>query len=238
MLRRYWSDRLGVNRDAFDRSGVTVGSGSRHGIELFERGDALVVGAPELLVPALRRYTDDLASIDVTDPDAVRGAFTDLGFGPIGDVLGPAFYGYADRETFAPVESDARVLTADDESAYRHFRGAVPDEEWKQGGPAFEPGEMIGLFADAGDDNELVAAAAYDVWDDLLAHLAVVASPERRNQGYGRAVVSRATERALAEGLIPQYRTADAWPWSVALAEGLGFCQFGTSVLVSIGESP
>jgi GNAT superfamily N-acetyltransferase len=97
---------------------------------------------------------------------------------------------------------------------------------------------MIGLFADAGDDHELVAAAAYDVWDDLLAHLAVVASPERRNQGYGRAVVSRATERALAEGLIPQYRTADAWPWSVALAEGLGFCQFGTSVLVSIGESP
>jgi hypothetical protein len=91
-LQRYWSDRLGVGLGAFDRSGATVGPGSECGIELLERDDALVVGAPESLVPTLRRRTGDLASVDLTDPDAVRGAFTDLGFGPIGDVLGPAFY--------------------------------------------------------------------------------------------------------------------------------------------------
>ena len=53
--------------------------------------------------------------------------------------------------------------------------------------------------------------------------------PDHRSSGHGRAVVSLVTERALEVGLVPQYRTADTWPWSVALAEGLGYERFATS---------
>jgi GNAT superfamily N-acetyltransferase len=228
ILCRYWANRLGVDRAAFDSSGVTVGSGSAEGVEIFERDDALAIGAPELFVELLRDRTDDFASINVTDSEAIREILTDLG--TIEAVLGPAFYGYVDRETFTPIESSARTLTAADSSAYERFRAIVPDAEWEQGGSGFEPGETVGLFV--GED--LVAVAAYDLWDDLLAHLAVVTHPEYRGEGYGRAVVSRATDRALAEGYLPQYRTLDAWPWSVALARELGFERFATSMLVLV----
>jgi GNAT superfamily N-acetyltransferase len=201
-------------------------------LELLERDNALAVGAPEPLVQPLRRRVGVLASIAVSDSDALRSVLADLV--PVEAVLGPAFYGYADRETFVPVESDARVLTAEDEPAYERFRASVPDTEWNQGGLEFEPSETVGLFV--GED--LVAVAAYDLWDDVLAHLGVITHPNYRGEGYGRAVVSRATDYALADGYLPQYRTLDAWPWSVALARGLGFKRFATSMLISfdVGE--
>jgi GNAT superfamily N-acetyltransferase len=139
-------------------------------------------------------------------------------------VLGPAFYGYVDPTTFDPVDDEARVLETDDESAFETLRAAVPDEEWANGGPEFRPGETVGRFVD-----DLVAVAGYDVWDGLIAHVAVVTHPDHRSSGNGRAAVSLLTDRALDAGLLPQYRTSDAWPWSVALAEGLGYERFATS---------
>ena len=71
--------------------------------------------------------------------------------------------------------------------------------------------------------------AGYDIWDGLIAHVAVVTHPDHRSSGNGRAAASLLTDRALDAGLLPQYRTSDAWPWSVALAEGLGYERFATS---------
>jgi GNAT superfamily N-acetyltransferase len=195
---------------------------------MFERDDTLAIGAPQSLIESLRGRADDLASIDATDPVAIREILHDLG--SIEAVLGPAFYGYVDRETFTPIESSARTLIAADSSAYNRFRTTVPDAEWERGGSGFEPGQTLGLFV----GETLVAVAAYEVWNDLLAHLAVVTHPDHRGEGYGRAVVSRATDRALTEGYLPQYRTLNAWPWSVALAEELGFERFATSMLVLV----
>jgi hypothetical protein len=180
---------------------------------MFERDDTLAIGAPQSLIESLRGRADDLASIDATDPVAIREILHDLG--SIEAVLGPAFYGYVDRETFTPIESSARTLIAADSSAYNRFRTTVPDAEWERGGSGLEPGQTLGLFV----GETLVAVAAYEVWNDLLAHL---------------AVVSRATDRALTEGYLPQYRTLNAWPWSVALAEELGFERFATSILVLV----
>lgn len=224
-LRQYWADRLGVTPDAFAEEGVTIGRADEEGLSLFFRDDAVVVGAPNALTRAVERRSDALGTLDPATGDAVREWFG--GFDAVERVLGPAFWGYTDREAFDPAESDARVLTDGDESAFEEFRAAVPDDEWDQGGPEFVPGKTVGLFV-VGD---LVAASGYDEWDETLAHLAVVTHPDHRGDGHGRAVVSRATENALSEGLIPQYRTLDAWPWSVALARDLGFDRFATGYL-------
>ncbi|WP_227354770.1 GNAT family N-acetyltransferase [Haladaptatus salinisoli] len=228
-LASYWTNRLGVENGAFDESGVAVGAADEGGVQLFRSGESLVVGAPESLVEPLRRHADGLEPLDIGDEDALRERFET--FGTVTRALGPAFYGYADGESFAPVSSDARVLTSADESAYDRFRAAIPDEEWEQGAPRFSPGETVGLFV----DDDLVATAGYEGWDDFIAHIGVVTHPDHRNEGNGRAVVSRTTERALAEGLLPQYRTADEWPWSVALARELGFERFATAALVRLG---
>jgi len=225
-LRRYWADRLGVTAAAFEEAGTSVGQADEPGIQLFVPDDAVVVGAPDGLVESVQRRTDALAGAD--DQDTLRSWLD--GFDAVGTVLGPTFYGYTDRETFTGDEgraSRARILEAGDEAVFHRLREAVPDEEWDQGGTEFGPGETVGRFV----DGELVAVAGFAVWDGLLAHLAVVTHPDHRGEGHGRTVVARATERALAEGLVPQYRTSDAWPWSVALAQNLGFERFATGYL-------
>lgn len=224
-LRRYWADRLGVPHNAFEKSEGTVGSAEEGGIQLFCHGDALVVGVPDALLDAAEDRSETIMSLDTESEDAVHGWLTR--FDGIEQVFGPTFYGYADRETFTPVESDARVLTAADTAAYQAFRRSIPDTEWERGGTQFTPGETVGLFVDGG----LVAVAGFDVWEGLLAHLAVVTRPNHRGNGYGQLVVSQATERAFADGFLPQYRTSDAWPWSVALAQNLGFHRFTTAYL-------
>ncbi len=226
-LRDYWSHRLGVEKTAFDSSGVSVGVAEEGGVQLFRSGDSLVVGAPESLADELRQRATALKSLDCTNSQSVRTWFAQ--FGTVAAVLGPTFYGYTDDESFDPLPSDARLLTVGDEPAYDRFRATIPEEEWSNGGTPFTPGETVGLFQ--GDD--LVALSGYEVWDDFIAHVAVVAHPDdHRGDGNGRAVVSRMTEHALTAGLVPQYRTVDAWPWSVALAEGLGFERFATAMLV------
>lgn len=227
-LAAYWTERLGVPADAFETDGVVVGAvGHDDGVQVFARNDAVVVGAPSSLVADCRAHIDELASVAVDEPSTLD-RWVAAHVAPVETVLGPAFYGYTDAEHFEPVESTARVLTAEDETAYERFQAAVPADEWDAGGPAFEPGETVGIEA----EGRLVAAAGYEVWDERIAHVGVVTHPEYRSRGFGRAVVSRATERALAAGLWPQYRTLEAWPWSVALAEGLGFERFATGSLV------
>jgi GNAT superfamily N-acetyltransferase len=224
-LREYWAGRLGVAPDAFNSEGVTVGTTDEDGLTVFWCGDAVVVGAPEQLRHTAERQTDLLSAIDSTDGDEIRDWYG--AFERVETVLGPAFWGYTDEGAFEPVVSSARVLGRADESAYASLREAVPASAWDNGGPAFVPGETVGLFV----DDDLVAASGYDVWDDMLAHLAVVTHPDERGEGYGQAVVSRATELAVSEGLVPQYRTLAAWPWSVALAESLGFERFATGAV-------
>jgi GNAT superfamily N-acetyltransferase len=219
-LDRYWTDRLGLPADAFESSETSVGRADEGGVQVFRRGDTLVVATPPALHEAVTDRLDALA-------DDVGGWLT--AFAAVDGTLGPTFYGYVDRETFTPVDSEARLLTEGDDPAFRALRRAVPDDEWDAGGPAVTPGETVGLFA----ADDLVAVSGRTVWDDLLAHLSVVVHPDHRGAGHGRAVVSLATERALAAGFLPQYRTADAWPWSVALAERLGYERFATAWLAT-----
>jgi GNAT superfamily N-acetyltransferase len=202
---------------------VTVGSAEEGGIQLFYCDDAVVVGAPHALLDSVEDRANALASRTTDSANKAPEWLTH--FDGIEQVLGPTFYGYTDRETFTPIESDASVLTSADSSSVQTFQRDIPDDEWEQGDVQFTPDKTIGLFV----DEELVAISGYDIWEGLLAHLAVVTHPDHRSQGYGQAVVSRATEQALADGLLPQYRTSDAWPWSVTLAQNLGFHRFTTA---------
>ena len=234
-LCAYWAERLGVTADAFDRPGVAVGPANEGGIQLFAGDEWWVVGAPASLVGTVESRADALVSNErgigsADTTDAVRSWLES--FDAVERVIGPAFYGYTDATAFRPIESSARPLGTDDESAYDAFRRAVPDEEWDRGGTPLVPGDTVGHFV----DEELVALAGYSVWDDLLAHVAVVVHPDHRGDGHGTRVVSRITELALERGLLAQYRTADAWPWSVGLAERLGFERFATASLGIVAE--
>jgi len=85
--------------------------------------------------------------------------------------IGPAFVGYSDLKHFRPsFSSSTRRLTAQDEKAVDLLRAACAVEEWEHGGSEFRPSVMAGAFSGP----ELAALASYQLWDQQIAHIAVV----------------------------------------------------------------
>ncbi|SEO98331.1 hypothetical protein SAMN04487948_109143 [Halogranum amylolyticum] len=229
IVDEYWSDALDCSRETLRSDGVAVvasDANDTNDVEIVARGGSAVVAVAPDRSTVVREALAGLDAVDVVEPGVLveRLAAVDVA---VDDVLGPAFLGYVDDSTLSPVERPARVLTEGDDRAYDEFRAAC-DDEWSAGGSSFVPGRSVGRFV----GSELVALAGYEVWDDTLAHIAVVTHPEHRDEGHAQAVVSEVARAALDAGLVPQYRTLDAWPWSVAVATNLGFERWGTSVLV------
>jgi GNAT superfamily N-acetyltransferase len=88
------------------------------------------------------------------------------------------------------------------------------------------------------EDGVITAAAGYLAWPHGVAHLLVLTAGEHRNRGLGRVVASAATERALTDGLFPQWRAQPEASRRIAAA--LGFRRYGhqRSYLLVTGGGP
>lgn len=104
--------------------------------------------------------------------------------------------------------------------------------EWDHGGSSIDC-PSSGVFA----GGRLVAVASYQVWGDVIAHLSIVTHPGYRSRGFGRSAVAHLAERAIAAGLLPQYRTLESNGASVRVAEALGFCRYATSMAVRLNSN-
>lgn len=139
---------------------------------------------------------------------------------------------YVDAGSFAPVESDARLLDEADSAAFEALRERLPATEWAQASPTFRPGRTAGLFR----DGELVAAATLGA--EPLPDVGVVVGPAFRDEGIGRAVVSRVLEAAFEQerGLVARYRTPETASASTALAAALGFERWASETVVVLAD--
>lgn len=86
------------------------------------------------------------------------------------------------------------------------------------------------------DDAAAWATGAYDIWEGLVADLAVLVRPEFRQSGFGKFVTGVSAEDALAEGLVPQFRVSMGNTAAMILAESLGFVLSGSVTSVYLGE--
>jgi ribosomal protein S18 acetylase RimI-like enzyme len=145
--------------------------------------------------------------------------------GPVSaGVVGPALIGYA-----AAVSRPARAIEPGDAAALHALQASCAAAEWEHGGGSIDR-PSSGVFA-AG---RLVAVASYEVWGGVIAHLSIVTHPGYRNRAFGRSAVAHLAERAIAAGLLPQYRTLESNGASVRVAEALGFCRYATSMAVRL----
>lgn len=81
---------------------------------------------------------------------------------------------------------------------------------------------------------EVLAAAGREEWQQILGHIGVLTVPERRQLGVGRFIAAVATQEALLDGLVPQWRAAAETPGSLRMAISLGYTRAGhqTTVLL------
>ena len=121
----------------------------------------------------------------------------------VAEVRGPARLAYVDETTFRPPARGPRIDHVDgDGTEARRFLASVPVADAEEAGIA----SCTSPWFCIADGDDLVAAAGYRVWSGELAHLSVLVAPEARGRGRGRAVAGAATEHALANGLLGQWR--------------------------------
>lgn len=147
-------------------------------------------------------------------------------------ITGPAWVGVADRSSFKPAKSAARLLTAADEAAMRDLAEGCGETAWKQSKIAVDRQTNFGLFVGP----KLVAASGYLNMGGLLAYIGVITHPDHRGKGHAKAVATAAMTHALEHNLIPMWRTLDAHEAAVQLAGVLGFQKYAATLDVQLTE--
>ena len=198
------------------------------GIWILAVGPWPLVSLPSTAIPLLW----ERAQVWSRETIATSGALVE-GLRPIrpNQIVGPAFIGYATRESLMKdSKKPARQLVEADGAAATALRTLCSAEAWEHGGSEVGRVPTFGAFHDAGG---LAALAGYERWGQI-AHISIVSAPPFRGQGFGTAAVLAAAEHALENGLVPQYRTLKANEPSMRVAERLGFQEYGVSVYVKV----
>ena len=228
IVDRYWAADLGCGREALYTKQTLVtphNFDAYQGIYAFCRRDLLVVSAPATLVEALRRDALGWLHSHILQEHRLRHILPY----PVERVIGPAFVGYTDSAIFRPTQHGApRVLTQIDAPDFEALRAACSPMEWEHGGSSLGEQPIVGVHV----EGQLAAVAGYEVWGEAIANISVITHPRYRGQGYGKMAVSRLTEAILNQGLAPQYQTLEANASSMAIAQGLGFERYATTMAV------
>jgi len=154
------------------------------------------------------------AAFDVQALGAVFGDNVDV-------PIGPSTIAYADESDFLPADTmHARLLGREDAEAMIEFREACDPLEWSHGG-AISPVQHPTFAAFVGD--AIVAAASYDYQGERIRHVGFITRPDRRCNGYGRAVASAVSAFGLAEGGIMQWQTLQSNVPSFRVGQALGY---------------
>lgn len=232
-IRRDWADRLDCAPTAFEQQGVTLVTPTNdRTVRLLRRGDATVVAAPSPVRDALADRTHAVARWPLVDADGLLERALEQRTEAVATAHPPVVLAYVDAASFTPVASDARLLEQEDAGVFERLRERIPAEEWARASPTFRPGRTAGLFR----DGALVATAT--LGEGSLPDVGVVVAPEYRNEGLGRAVVSRVLEKAFEQdsGLLPRYRTPETAAASSALAAALGFERWASEAVVVLED--
>jgi GNAT superfamily N-acetyltransferase len=229
-VREHWSALLDCDPATVFAAGSSVVTADAGAVEVLVHPEGAVLAAPAWLADPLRSVLAE-GSVAPTAAGVRELVGTAVGGSEptVAEVLGPQFVGYCDDSTFTPVHDASAPVAAVEPDSLASLRDATPAEEWDRSGVRFDDGPTFAVER----DGRPVAAAQYQTTHGT-AGIGIVSHPEHRGEGHATLAVSLATAHALDAGLVPEYRTLEAWSSSVALADRLGFERVGSSLLVTL----
>lgn len=222
-LHTMWAGRMGVSPSTFKGEQIVVRSWPGASAAVVVRcGAAVVVGAPQRALDLLR----ELPREQLLDPDSLMATLGD--HDP--QLLGPAQLAYADAQTLTlPSTSQVRSASRRDLDS---VLAACPDADREESGLE----EMEQWWVASDRHGAPVAAAGYETWDGIVAHLGVLVAPSCRGRGHGAGAASAAVEHAVRAGLVPQWRSAAGNEPSRRLGRSLGFQPLGEQITLLLSR--
>jgi GNAT superfamily N-acetyltransferase len=223
---RFWAGHLGCSeKELFSKPQRIVTHGrdftGYDGVFALFRGSASIVSVPPEQEAVIRVQLS--AQNGSVSPLLLATMLADIA----GLIIGPAAIGYA--PTVSLPSHPVRDLGPGDLEARDALRQACTPQEWEHGGGAKED-PACGVFV----EGRLAALASYEVWGRAIAHISIVTHPAHRRHGYGRSAVAHIARRALACGLLPQYRTLESNRPSMHIARSLGFQIYARSMAIRL----
>lgn len=227
-----WAENFGCSVADLHRPGLTLlrnaGDFAEYrGAYLLRWGEACVFTVPDPFYAETEHAIAGRTIDDIFDQ-----AFLAAHFGASAErIIGPTFRSCCDGGDFQPVETrGTRLLAREDVPALLRLRDAAGEEAWEHSSIVADRPPNFGCFV----EGELVTAGTLVAASDRLRNVGILTHPAHRRQGYGRAVVSFMTARALAEGGIGHYQTLMANSGSKAIALSLGYVQYATAFAVRL----
>ncbi len=230
LLHQYWLDELGL-QDTFPTEGISVvqhGTMEGYsGVIFFKRRNALIISAPEELVPYLSSACSGLSVAEVFLPikcEALLAAQCER-------VIGPAWLGEISEQQFSPphTQSTRELSDADYQTLQAMLDDCTGDEVSHSTIGVNEP-HTFGVFI----GNDIVAAANFSIRSNILAHVGVLTSPHHRGKGYAKMAISAVVAKALKLELGIQYQTLASNQSSVRGAKSIVFECFAETIAVRI----
>lgn len=223
---------FGCSVNAFSQAKTTVVShhvpAYYRGALVFRHAESCIVSVPDSVSDVERSRLSAASPDEVLDPRLLVDIFpTDPG-----KISGPAWIGIADRVSFRPVKTVARILDNGDEPALWKLAEGCGQLDWSRARLCGLPKPIFGLF----QGTDLVAASGYVVSRGLLACIGVLVHPAFRGKGYARAAVSASAADALSNGHIALWRSLESNKGAVAFGRSMGFHPYASTLDVDFGE--
>lgn len=197
-----------------------------YGAFFWRRGETCVIRIPNSLLDYVRDAVHHECVDTVFSPRYAQTLFGDM----VGEVIGPAWLGYADAGDFQPADlHHVRDLEAGD----RGELNALAEEnatEWQAGGIGTNDDPLVGAF----EGDILVSVGSAAPSSASILNVGIVTRRQRRGRGYGTSVASRLTRCGLDRGAVMQYRTLESNKPSMAIAHRLGYREYGSTMAVRL----
>ena len=159
-------------------------------------------------------------------------------------IYGPVRHYYLDRRDGLAELAAGRRLNPDDSDALGRLRATLPAQEWVVTGFTAQAAMLFGIF----EDDVLVAAANLTqgptvsgdpdpmVSSGAATDVGLVIHPDARGRGYGLRIAALAAKQAIAMHGVARYRALTSSPSTLAIAERLGFDEYGRNLVVYLND--
>lgn len=199
---------------------------SYRGVFLFKRRDACRVSAPPDLVEPLEEALRDVPPANVFRGGALLALLGDR----VDEVIGPNWHGYVTGTEYRPAaRRGCRGIVDAEPPLLAQLRDACGASEWAEG--SFDKARaLFGCF----EGDRLVAASNLTGWRLGDDRIGILTHPDFRGRGYGAAVASAATDRALQTAAVAEWRARDTNTPSIKVALKLGFTTYGENLAIRL----